>query len=117
MLGTRLSLRRGLARDQAVRRLGKLLIRRDAAFVPLARERSRPIIRFSRKPYIGEDQFRRSFADLRSIVIYSELKKFQTIEMKSDKKEHNSKECDSISNVRPPPIKSFGRNWIRQSNW
>ena len=115
-MGIRLSLRRGLARDQAVRRLGKLLIRRNAAFVPLARERSRHIIRFSRKPYIGEDQFRRSFADLRSIVIYSKLKKVWTIEMKGDKKERNSKESDSISNVRSPPIKSFNRNWHTTSN-
>jgi hypothetical protein len=72
---------------------------------------------FSRKPYIGQDQLRRSFADLRSIVVYSELKKFWTIEMKSDKKERNSKEGDSISNLTSPPIKSFGGNCIRQPNW
>jgi hypothetical protein len=58
-----------------------------------------------------------SFVDLRSIVIYSELKKFRTVEMKSDKKEGNSKEGDSISNVNSTPIKSFGRNCIRQSIW
>jgi hypothetical protein len=73
--------------------------------------------RFSRKPYIGEDQFRRSFADLRSIVTYSELKNFRTIEMKSDKKKRNSKESDSISSVKSPPITSFGRNCIRESIW
>jgi hypothetical protein len=37
--------------------------------------------------------------------------------MKSDKKERNSKESDSTSEVRSPPIKSFGRNCIGQSNW
>jgi len=33
--------------------------------------------------------------------------------MKSDKKKRNSKESDSIPNVRSPPIKSFSRNRIR----
>ena len=55
--------------------------------------------------------------DLRSIVIYAELKKFWTIEMKSDKKECNSKEGDGISNLMLPPIKSFGRNCIQRSDW
>ena len=55
--------------------------------------------------------------DLRSIVIYSELKKIRTIEMKSDKKERNSKKGDSTSNLKSSPIKYFGRNSMRQSNW
>jgi hypothetical protein len=47
---------------------------------------------------------------LRSIVIYSELKKFRTVEMKTDKKERNSKKSDSVSNVKSTPIGSFGGN-------
>ena len=56
--------------------------------------------------------------DLRSIVIYSELKKIRTIEMDSDKKkERNSKKGDGTSNLKSSPIKCFGRNSMRQSNW
>jgi len=55
--------------------------------------------------------------DLRSIVIYSELKKIRTIEMESDKKECNSKKGNSTSNLKSSPIKYFGRNSMRQSNW
>jgi hypothetical protein len=55
--------------------------------------------------------------DLRSIVIYSELKNIHTIEMKSDKKERNSKKGDSTSNLKSSPIKCFARNCMRRSNW
>jgi hypothetical protein len=51
-----------------------------------ARATALPPKDISRKPYVGQDQLRRIFADLRSIVIYSELNKFWTIEMKSYKK-------------------------------
>jgi len=37
--------------------------------------------------------------------------------MKSDKKEPNSKESDGTSNLKSSPIKSFGRNRMRRSNW
>jgi hypothetical protein len=65
---------------------------------------------FSRKPNIGQHHFRRSFTDLRSIVIYSELKHFWTIEMKSNNEKCKSKQKDSVSNLRLPPIASFGGN-------
>ena len=55
--------------------------------------------------------------DLRSIVIYSELKKIHTIEMKSDKKERNSKKGNSTSNLTSSPIKCFCRNCMRRLNW